>query len=135
MNLNGQVALVTGGSSGIGLALARQLAEKGARLVLVARDRERLEAALGSLKPVAAGNHLTISTDICDVEQVNRMAAQVLEQVGAPNLLVNNAGAARPGYVQELPLEIYHEMMDLNYFGALHVTKNFLPAMIGRRSG
>jgi len=135
VNLNGKLAIVTGGSSGIGLALARQLAEMGARVVLVARDAERLEAARISLKPVEAGSHLAISTDISDFEQVNRMAAQVLEQAGVPDLLINNAGAAHPGYVQELALEIYHWMIEINYYGALHVTKAFLPGMMERQSG
>lgn len=135
MNLNGKLAIVTGGSSGIGLALARQLAEMGARVVLVARDAERLEAARISLKPVEAGSHLAISTDISDFEQVNRMAAQVLEQAGVPDLLINNAGVAHPGYVHELGMDIYHWMMDVNYWGALHITRAFLPGMMERRSG
>jgi 3-dehydrosphinganine reductase len=135
VDLNGKLALVTGGSSGIGLALSRKLAEQGARLVLVARDEQRLDEALNSLPPSKDGNHLAISTDICDVDQVNRMAAQVLEQAGTPDLLVNNAGAAHPGYVEELDLEIYHWLMDVNYYGALYVTKAFLPAMMGRQSG
>jgi 3-dehydrosphinganine reductase len=135
LNLSGQIALVTGGSSGIGLALSRKLAEQGARLVLVARDEQRLEQALNSLMPHENGSHIAISTDICDVDQVNRMAAQVLEEVGTPDLLVNNAGAAHPGYVQELDLEIYHWLMDVNYYGALYVTKAFVPAMMARQSG
>jgi 3-dehydrosphinganine reductase len=135
VDLNGKIALVTGGSSGIGLALSRKLAEQGARLVLVARDVQRLDEALNSLTPSRNGDHLAISTDICDVDQVNRMAAQVLEEVGTPDLLVNNAGAAHPGYVQELDLKIYHWLMDVNYYGALYVTKAFLPAMMARQSG
>jgi 3-dehydrosphinganine reductase len=135
VNLNGKLAIVTGGSSGIGLALARQLTEMGAQVVLVARDAERLEAARGSLKPVEAGSHLAFSADIRDVEQVKRMAEQVLEQVGVPDLLINNAGAAHPGYVHELGLDIYHWLMDVNYWGALYVTRAFLPGMMERRSG
>lgn len=135
MEIKGKLVLITGGSSGIGLALARQLAEKGNRLVLVARGMEQLEAARDSLKPVEAGNHLVISTDIRDIDQVNRMAAQVLEQAGVPDLLINSAGVAHPGYVQELGLDIYHWMMDVNYWGALYITKAFLPGMMERRSG
>jgi len=135
MDFSGQTALVTGGSSGIGLALARQLASQGARVVVVARDQQRLEEAIASLRATKDGAHLAISTDVSDAGQVAQMAEQVIEQAGVPNLLINNAGVAHPGYVQALDLEIYHWMMDVNYYGAVHVTKAFLPGMLARRSG
>ena len=135
MDFSGQTALVTGGSSGIGLGLARQLARLGARVIVVARDPQRLEEALASLPASKHGHHLAFSTDVSEPAQVSQMAETVIEQAGVPDLLINNAGVAHPGYVQELDLDIFHWMMDVNYYGAVHVTKAFLPGMFARRSG
>jgi 3-dehydrosphinganine reductase len=135
LDFNGQTILITGGSSGIGLALARQFAASGSRLILVARQSERLKAALTSLPASGNGNHLAIPTDITDPDQVSQMAEQVTQEADIPDILINNAGAAHPGYVQDLDLGIFEWLMNVNYFGAVYVTKAFLPGMIKRRSG
>jgi 3-dehydrosphinganine reductase len=127
--------LITGGTSGIGLELARILAARGARLFLFARSQDNLNKTINDLQTVQAGEYHGIPTDVSDANQVAKSVKQVIETAGVPDLLVNCAGAAHPGYVQDLDLEIFHWMMDVNYFGAVFVTKAVLPGMIERKSG
>lgn len=131
----GKIALITGGSSGIGLAIALYLAEKGACVWLLARDPERLNAAFESVKSRA--DHLcgSISADVSDWDQVSSAVAQVEAEAGFPDFVVNSAGVAHPGYFQDLDLEIFHWMMDVNYFGTVYVCKAVVPGMIKRGSG
>jgi 3-dehydrosphinganine reductase len=135
MNLSGKTALITGGSSGIGLATARLLAASGTRCGLLARDPARLQTAVESLPAVQTGPHLALPADVTDSQQVQQAVERLISEIGSPDILVNCAGVAHPGYVQDLPLEIYHQMMDVNYFGAVIVTKAILPAMLARCSG
>lgn len=131
----GKVSLITGGSSGIGLALAQLLAAQGSHVWLLARQETLLKEALNSLTSSGKLNHGIISADVTDPDQVARAADQVLREVGLPDLLINSAGVAHPGYIQELDLDIFHWMMDVNYFGSVYITKALLGAMIARGSG
>jgi 3-dehydrosphinganine reductase len=132
-----RVALVTGGSSGIGLAVAGHLAARGARVALLARDRDRLEEAaahVASLDP-AGRTVLTVSTDVVDRSQTRRAVERVITELGAPDLLVNAAGVVFPGYFEHQDLDEFHRTMDVDYYGTLHVTKSVVPAMLARGSG
>ena len=135
MDYKDKSVLITGGTSGIGLELARILAARGARLFLFARSQDNLNKTINDLQTVQAGEYHGIPTDVSDANQVAKSVKQVIETAGVPDLLVNCAGAAHPGYVQDLDLEIFHWMMDVNYFGAVFVTKAVLPGMIERKSG
>lgn len=138
MQFDGQLAAITGGSSGIGLALGRQLAERGASVWLLARDENNLQRALQLLEEhrVNPGQQFGIEPlDVADNNAVLRAAEIIQVEVGVPDLVVNNAGVAHPGYVEELDLEIFRWMMEVNYFGTVQVTKAFLPAMLERGSG
>ena len=134
-SFQGRLVLMTGGSSGMGLALARLLAEEGANIWLIARRQDALEAASKSLSTTGGQKHGLISADVTDWKQVQGAVERVSREAGVPDVLINAAGAAHPGYVQELPLETFHEMMDLNYFGTVHMVKALLPAMLKRGSG
>ena len=128
----GKVVLITGGSSGIGLALAKQVAAEGARVALVARRVEHLEAALASLP--GEGHHI-YPCDVADVDAVTAMAEQVQAEMGTPDWVINSAGITHPGYFWELSLEVFYDMMRVNYFGTVHVCKAFVPGMMARGSG
>ncbi len=134
----GKVALVTGGSSGIGLATALLLAEQGANVWLLARNVDKLDKALNSVKAACAdsGQHCgQVVADVSDEGQVDTAIKQIVQSVGVPDLVLNSAGIAHPGYAQELGLDIFHQMMVVNYFGTVHVNHALLPGMIARHSG
>jgi len=135
MNYKDKRVVITGGSSGIGLALAQELSARGAHVAILARDPDRLKQALTKIQAVGAGNHAAIPLDVTDSKAVQTISAEIMQKSGVPDILINAAGAAHPGYVQELDLQIYHWMMDVNYFGTVYTTKAFLPGMIARRSG
>ena len=132
----GQLALVTGASSGIGEAIARRLASEGANLVLWARRAERL-ARLA--EEIVARSGVTVDTGIVDVRDhdgVQAEAGRVISALGGPDILVNNAGlAAGMALVQDADVDDWDRMIDTNVKGLLHVTRAFLPAMVERDSG
>jgi 3-dehydrosphinganine reductase len=138
MHFRGKVALITGGSSGIGLATARLLAEAGAHTWLLARREDVLRDAQADVEScqISSGQYCrTLYADVRQVEEVNRAIAEVVELSGVPDLVVNSAGVVQPGYFQDLDLEDFHWMMDVNYYGSVCVTKAVLPGMLSRGSG
>lgn len=132
---NGKTALITGGSSGIGLAMARQLRAQGAEVSLLARDPHKLDGAAETLQKEFGGRVSTYSVDVSDWEAVQRAAGDIRAEHGAPDLLINSAGITHPGYVEEIPVDIYHRLMEVNYFGVVHLVKVFLPSMLERGDG
>ncbi len=135
-SFNGRLALITGGSTGIGLALAKLLVKEGAQVWLLARRPEVLAQAQKILQAITPDRRVgVLPADVTDWKQVQAAAAQLTREAGLPDLLINVAGGAHPGYVQETTLDTYHQMMDLNYFGIVHTVQAFLPAMIARGSG
>lgn len=127
--------LITGGSSGIGLELSRQLAASGASVSIFARSIPQLEKALDIIREVSPRQHNIYPTNVSDPDQVFRSVEQVLGNSGIPDLVINSAGVVHPGYASELDLETYHWMMDVNYFGAVNTTKAILPGMLERGTG
>lgn len=135
---NGKITLVTGGSSGIGLAIARLLAQQGAQVWIVARRKENLDSALKEIEAARLNDSLScgiFAADVSDPDQVTAAVDYVTDQAGVPDLLVNSAGITHPGYVQELDLDIFRSMMDVNYFGTVYMTKAVLAGMLQRGSG
>jgi 3-dehydrosphinganine reductase len=131
-------ALITGGSSGIGLATAKLLASKGLHIWIIARHQEQLDKAVDSLEASRVSPDQifnTISADVSDWDQTLDVIDQVNEEIGTPDLLINSAGVVQPGYFQELKISDFHWMMDVNYFGTVYYTKAVLPGMIQRGSG
>ena len=130
-----KTVLITGGSSGIGLALAEQLAALDARLILVARRQSLLDEAREKLlraHPRAVVK--AVSLDISNEAEVNRVMAEV--QASEPiDMLVNNAGVVMPGRFLDLPVAEFRQMMDINYFGMIHLCKAVLPQMTARSVG
>ncbi|MFP3853012.1 MAG: SDR family oxidoreductase [Anaerolineales bacterium] len=138
MSFHGRRALVTGGSSGIGLALAHQLAAQGAAVTILARNISKLERAADEIsqsRQNGAAECQWLSVDVTDAQSVQEALRVWLEANGAPHYLFNSAGVAHPGYAEELDIEIFHWMMDVNYYGLVHVTQTLLPAMIEIEEG
>jgi 3-dehydrosphinganine reductase len=94
-----------------------------------------LQTALAALPEKERGGKLAFSVDVRHPEEVATLIEKVTNQVGVPDIVINSAGVAHPGYVQELDLEIFHWMMDVNYFGTVHVVKAVLPGMLKRGTG
>jgi 3-dehydrosphinganine reductase len=134
----GRRALITGGSSGIGAAIAEQLARQGAHVFLVARHKERLQQAAAALRALATqpGQKIDCAVaNVADPAQAADAVNQCEQRLGAIDLLINSAGITRPGYVEDMPLEAFRAQMDTNYMGVVHMVRAALPAMIARRNG
>jgi len=127
-DLHGQVALITGGSRGLGLALAEELAAQGCRLAICARDAEELERAAEKLHSQGT-QVLTIVCDVTDREQVAAMLRQVIAHYGALDLLIANAGIITVAPVQALKLEDFDRVMAVNFEGVLNTAMAVLPHM------
>jgi NAD(P)-dependent dehydrogenase (short-subunit alcohol dehydrogenase family) len=128
------VAVVTGGASGIGLAAARRFAAMGLRICLADRDSGRLQAAAGEVASVAPGGAesvLTVTTDVAKVDEVRRLEETVLDQFGAVHVLMNNAGV-QPGSGVFGPAENWERILGVNLWGVIHGTQVFVPGMIAR---
>jgi short-subunit dehydrogenase len=130
----GKLALVTGASSGIGAEIARALAAKGAKLVLVARGREGLERTAAGIA-ADGGEARVMPADLSDVADVGRLARELLAGPGAPDVLVNNAGAGRWRAIDETEPGEAREAMALPYLAAYELTRELVPPMIARGSG
>ncbi len=132
----GSVVLITGGSRGLGLAMAETFGRAGARLVLTARDEAELERArelLVERGAVSSAESVTLfSCDMTDAAAVERMVALATMQLGRIDVLINNAGIITVGPAENQPLEAFREAMEVNYFGMVHTTLAVLPQMLSR---
>jgi 3-dehydrosphinganine reductase len=135
-SLLNQHVLITGGSSGIGLALACQAAQAGARVSVLARDPVKLEAARHAIRTAApTAAVFTVSADV-SIEAALLPALAAAERAHGPvDVLVTSAGIARPGYFEEVPVAVFERTMAVNYFGTLYLLKAVVPAMRARGRG
>jgi NADP-dependent 3-hydroxy acid dehydrogenase YdfG len=125
-DLTGTVALVTGASSGIGDATARELANRGASVALVARRRDRLE----QLAQEIGGNALVIEADVSQRDQAEQAVQRTVDELGRLDTLVNNAGVMLLGPVEHAPVEEWERMLSVNLSGLLYCTKAALPHLL-----
>ena len=132
--LDGQVAVVTGASGGIGSAGALALAEAGADIALIGRNRSKLDAAAEQVK--AAGRRvLVVEAEVTDEAAVNAAAAEIESKLGPADILFNNAGITSPKLLADLPLEEWQRIIAVNLTGAYLCTRAFAPAMRAKKRG
>jgi NAD(P)-dependent dehydrogenase (short-subunit alcohol dehydrogenase family) len=132
--LRGNVALVTGGSRGLGLAISRELAQQGCRLAICARDEAELAAARTDLQQRGA-EVLAIPCDVADQAQVTAMIDEVTRHYGQIDILVNNAGIIVVAPLETLTQADLERVMAVNFWGVVNPTFAVLPQMRTRRSG
>jgi NAD(P)-dependent dehydrogenase (short-subunit alcohol dehydrogenase family) len=133
-SLRDKVALITGGSRGLGLVIARQMLGQGARVAICSRDRLELERAFNHL----GRDHrhvLSVPCDITDREQVHAMIGIVQQHFGTIDVLINNAGIIQVGPVELMSDEDYEKAMKVHFWGPLYTTFAVLPSMRRRREG
>jgi len=130
MNLRGKTVVVTGASSGIGRATALEMARRGANLVLAARRAEELEMTAAECRRLGVES-VAIPTDVGDREQCR----QLIERAGKIDVLVNNAGFAIFDSIAAADAGDLEQMMQTNFFGAVHCTQAVLPQMLERGAG
>jgi NAD(P)-dependent dehydrogenase (short-subunit alcohol dehydrogenase family) len=134
IDLTDRVVLVTGGTRGLGLALARAFAAEGARIVVCSRDRRHVEAAVADLDARGAEG-LGLRCDVSDRREVERMVRRVTGRYGRIDVLVNNAGVVQVGPVSAMELRDFEEAMAVNFWGTAHATLAVIPQMRERGSG
>lgn len=135
-SLAGQIALITGASSGIGAACARKFAQAGAKLILAARRQERLEKLAHSLTQEFNADLHWLELDVRDRNSVEASLSQLPPQWSAIDILVNNAGLSRGlEKLHEGSVADWEEMIDTNIKGLLYVTRTLVPGMVSRQRG
>jgi short-subunit dehydrogenase len=132
--LVGEMAIVTGASSGIGAATAAELARQGAGVVLAARRSGELDARVRSIQ-AEGGRAVAVPTDVADPAQLTRLAGRAADAFGQVDVLVNAAGASWSKPLAVTSPEEITRMVDVNLLGAIRLTRELLPGMLGRRHG
>jgi NAD(P)-dependent dehydrogenase (short-subunit alcohol dehydrogenase family) len=133
-SFRGKVVVITGGSRGLGLALARELGTRGARLAICGRDPESLERARASL--VRLGSEVVaVPCDVTDRASVDALVDRVHRLLGPIDILINNAGVIEVGPAETMSVADYEEAMGTNFWGMLYPTLAVLPDMRERREG
>ena len=128
-HLEGTVALVTGASSGIGEATARALAERGAKVAVAARRKDRLDALAGEI------DGLAIEADVTQREQAIAAVETTVSELGRLDIVINNAGVMLLGTIADAPVEEWDRMFDLNVKGLMYVAHAALPHLIQAADG
>jgi len=133
-SLKDKVAVVTGASQGIGRDTAKALAEAGAKVVVAARNEEKLAALVGEIVS-AGGEALAVKMDVADAEQVKAGFKQVVERFGRLDILVNNAAVTRDGLAMRMKKEDWEAVLQTNLTGAHFCIQQALPTMMKARAG
>jgi NAD(P)-dependent dehydrogenase (short-subunit alcohol dehydrogenase family) len=131
-SLAGKVAVVTGGASGIGLALARQFAAEGASVVLADVAVEALTVVAEELATSTGVDVLAVPTDVSDPQAVDELAQKTMDRFGHVHVVCNNAGIVVTGKAWEVSLEDWQRLMGVNLWGVIHGIRSFVPILIAQ---
>lgn len=129
-----KVVLVTGGSRGLGLVLARELAKKGAKLAICSRDADKVEIARQQLEKAGA-EVLALTVDLTDQEQVDTMINDVVDHYGRIDVLINNAGIIQVGPSNAMTVKDYEKAMKTNFFAPLYAIQSAVPHFVEQGEG
>ena len=129
LGVRGKVAVITGGSEGIGKATAQILAAEGALVAICARTAEKLETAVADIRAATGVEVLAIPTDVTRAEDLERLVATVTERLGTPTLLVNNAGTSAAGSFAAVTEERWESDLDLKLMAAIRLSRLVVPLM------
>ena len=124
MNIKNSIAIVTGASSGIGLAVARELSKRGAQVVLAARSAEKLNKLVSEIP-----NSFAVVTDMTNPEDVQNLISKTKEKYGRIDIVVNNAGQGLLSSIEATNIDEYKAIMELNVFGVLRAMQEVIPVM------
>lgn len=133
MDMKNKVVWITGASSGIGEALAYKYGDAGARLIISARNAQKLNEVKAKCK--YPDNVEVLEMDVVKHDRMTHYAQHVLQQYGMIDILVNNAGISQRGKVEDNDANVDKQIFDVNFFGATYLTKAVLPSMLERKSG
>lgn len=128
MRLNDRVALITGASSGIGMETALEFARRGARLVLAARRKDRLQEVAQKARELGS-DALAIPTDVAKMEQIEALVEAAIKRYGRIDILVNNAGFGQLSTLEDTTPDEMKEIFDVNFMGTFHATRAVIPHM------
>ena len=135
LELKGKAALVTGGSVGIGLAVAQGLAREGVQLVLCARDEPRVAEAARDIQAAYAVKAVGVQADVCRSEDIDRVVRRAEEEFGGVDILINNAGTGSNEKVMDAADEKWQYYWDLHVMAAVRLARGLVPAMVKRGGG
>jgi len=134
-NLTGKVALVTGGSRGLGKAMARGFAQAGADVIISSRNEKDLKVALDDILNGTGRRGIVIPADVRKRDEVNRLARTALEQMGRVDILVNNAGTNKPQPIDAITDDVWDDVLEINLSSVMVLTRALVPQMKQRRWG
>jgi NAD(P)-dependent dehydrogenase (short-subunit alcohol dehydrogenase family) len=135
LKLKGKIALVTGGSEGIGKGIARVLAQEGCDLAICARRKETLEATAAELRKETGRDILAITADLTKAEDAKNFIDTAAKHFGRIDILVNNAGSAAGGTIEFLTEEHWEQALQLKFMGFMRCMKHVLPYMVKQGKG
>jgi dehydrogenase/reductase SDR family protein 7B len=134
MNIKGKVVWITGASSGIGKELALGYARKGAKVILTSRNKEKLQEIAGLCRNYGAETFVA-TLDLENQEGIKSCVAEVLSNFPKIDILINNGGISQRSLAIETPIEVDRKIMETNFFGAITLTKEVLPALVKGNGG
>lgn len=135
VKLDGRVAVITGGSKGLGLAMASRMAASGADVAMIARDPKGLEEARVAVSKTAKGRVAVFSCDVKQADAIARSYAEIMTAFGRIDIVVNNAGVSQTGPFMSITDEVWQGDLDLKLFAAIRLTRHAWPQMVERRWG